>query len=223
MWKITSSVSLVSLLRSRQDKRMTTTAPYQPREQGGKGKTPLLFGAIALLVIIAVGEIFQNNIVRYAWRIWHGDVVTWRGVELEIAEGYFLFSRDGDEQLMIGRFGESTEPLPDENLLMLLHRAHEVQGIFVLFGDVCERIACRDYKERITLVNGSNVRCLEFRSHLKPWPEPEFHMHCQAQGSDIMVEYHGAYQEYDDFSVMINAVLEAVTRKMHHEAFEKAN
>ncbi len=199
---------------------MTTPTSPQVHRQGGQRRTNLILGVIALLLLIVISRMFENKILRYVWQVWHGDVVTWRGVVLEITKDYFFFSHDGDNQLMIGRFGESEEPFPADNLLMLLHREREAQDILVVFSDVCKKISCEDYQERAELVNNTIVRCIEFRAHLKPWPEPEFHMHCQAQGSDILVEYHGARQQYGNFSAMINAVLNSVTGKMR-EGMEK--
>lgn len=201
-----------------QDSCMTTTTSHRVYKQQRKRRMRLLGGVGGILLLIVLSEVFRNNILRSAWQVWHGKVVTWRGITLEIDDGYFLFSHDGDNQLMIGRFGESEEPFPDDNLLMLLHREREAQDILIIFSEVCKKISCKDYQERTELVNNIVIRCTEFQAHLKPWPEPGFHVHCQARGSDVLLEYHGNRREYENFSSMITAILHAVTQKIYNES-----
>lgn len=198
--------------------KLMTTAAQDQLKKRHRRRAAIIWTTIFLLIVLVL-EVFdkdiQRAVERYVWRLWYGSEVTWRGLRVNVGKDHFIFPNYDSEKLIVGGFGQSSEPFPDDSILMLTHSENE--DIFLALNAMCKEKRCDFYRDTTKLVNGVTVRCIEFKALFESWGNREFHVHCQAQGSDVMIEYHGGQQQYKNFHTVISSALQEITQKTNRE------
>lgn len=163
--------------------------------------------ALLLICIVLLALVDSNNIARYVTHIIQGNSVSWRDLEIDIAEGFFVFPKYNNEFIMFGKIDSREKAFPDDNILMLINCSVEhCEELIRKLRDVCNlKTNCFNYKQyEYPVASEGLTECISFDADFDSWGNKPFHVYCYSTKREHLIEFHGHRDAFEHFKKQID-------------------